>query len=707
MPNETATRLTHAQIREVCGADRNAKECECPCCGGHLLLFKTDEFSCKGDSKNDPCTPEAVAIELRRRIDSGEPLTPATSKPKKLKPSAMPDWNGYTLDEHCATKKLNRDVLQRLHDVCEMAYKGKTVVGWRYHDADGKVLATKLRLSSDSHDTLFQPADPHIPYGLANPFLKNLKPGYDLIITEGESDCQTFCCWGLLAIGISGSNGWLPEFAELPIILNAGRVFISEDRKGGAGFAAKILKDLPQAFVLRWADLDVDDPSDLHLKYYESLEDPAAVFEPNPFFQSLEVAIKHATLQKALRQPKTDRPKPTIRDEAFYGLAGEVIRLLEPVLETDRAAILSNFLATAGVLFQHEAYSKVVADRHYPADFYLTVGQSAVSRKGTTTNAMLEVIERVQPGFKKRIIRGLSTGQGLIQALIRKKPGDGEDQDEDAIPEAIAAAVLVEISEFSELLAVMKREENTLTATMRNAWDGVPLAVMTRKDPLKVQNVSIATVAHITVRELLAKLTSVDRANGFANRFLFVWSERVKLLPRGDMSHLNCSGVVVKLHKVIEQAKGVGEIARDDDAEELWAEEYKRLTARGDQMIDALLSRADAHVVRLSCLYALLDGSKVIRREHLQAALAFWDYCEASVRFVFDQPDAIDEKILRKLEDGPLTTAEIQRQVFSGNLTAVEVTARMTSLAEKRLVYRGPKEFKHKTYEGWHISDGR
>jgi hypothetical protein len=37
----------------------------------------------------------------------------------------------------------------------------------------------------------------------------------------------------------------------------------------------------------------------------------------------------------------------------------------------------------------------------------------------------------------------------------------------------------------------------------------------------------------------------------------------------------------------------------------------------------------------LSLLYALLDGAKVISTPHMLAALAAWDYCEASAQFIF------------------------------------------------------------------------
>jgi len=134
----------------------------------------------------------------------------------------------------------------------------------------------------------------------------------------------------------------------------------------------------------------------------------------------------------------------------------------------------------------------------------------------------------------------------------------------------------------------MKREENTLSAVMRDAWDGKTLCVTTRKDPLKVKNATLGTINHITRAELLNKLTSTDRANGFANRYLLVWTERTKLLPHGNMGSLNCNEVVGDLHKALEAAKGRGEVERDEDAKLLWAEEYKRLTARAESACQTL-----------------------------------------------------------------------------------------------------------------------
>jgi len=61
-------------------------------------------------------------------------------------------------------------------------------------------------------------------------------------------------------------------------------------------------------------------------------------------------------------------------------------------------------------------------------------------------------------------------------------------------------------------------------------------------------------------------------------------------------------------------------------------------------LLGALLSRAEAQVLRLSILYAGLDKSMIIHPVHLRAAVAVWEYAMASVQYIFGDklgdPDA-------------------------------------------------------------------
>jgi hypothetical protein len=109
---------------------------------------------------------------------------------------------------------------------------------------------------------------------------------------------------------------------------------------------------------------------------------------------------------------------------------------------------------------------------------------------------------------------------------------------------------------------------------------------------------------------------------------------------------------------------------RDEEARAVWREVYGPLSEGRPGLAGALLARAEAHVMRLAMLYALLDLSAVISAPHLLAALALWEFCQRSVYHVFGDElgDPIADELLRLLracQDG-LTRNEL-RDFFGRN----------------------------------------
>ena len=111
----------------------------------------------------------------------------------------------------------------------------------------------------------------------------------------------------------------------------------------------------------------------------------------------------------------------------------------------------------------------------------------------------------------------------------------------------------------------------------------------------------------------------------------------------------------------------------------------QRLADGHTGLFGAVTSRAVAQVMRLACLYALLDCSNVIRKEHLQAALALWQYCEDSARYIFGNQtgnktaDAIYTALLGAA-DG-LTKTQI-RDLFNRNASANQINLALRLLIE-------------------------
>jgi hypothetical protein len=147
-------------------------------------------------------------------------------------------------------------------------------------------------------------------------------------------------------------------------------------------------------------------------------------------------------------------------EDAFYGLAGDLVRIVEPETEADPVALLGNFLVTSGVLFGREAWTVADGRKHYAAEYLVTAGPTGTGRKGTATGRVLPVIESAEAGFNRnRVLSGLSSGEGLVKGI---SPAEGESEDD-------VRRFLVLLPEFSSLLGVMKREGNTMSAILRES----------------------------------------------------------------------------------------------------------------------------------------------------------------------------------------------------------------------------------------------
>jgi len=210
--------------------------------------------------------------------------------------------------------------------------------------------------------------------------------------------------------------------------------------------------------------------------------------------------------------------------------------------------------------------------------------------------------------------------------------------------------------------------------------------VMT-KSPLHATDVHISIIGHITREELSRRLTDTDRANGFANRFLFVASRRHQLLPEDSkLDDKTCDELAERLRQSVKCARSVGEIKRDADARTLWHEIYQELSAGHSGLLGAVTSRAEAQVMRLGAVYALTDGSSVIRRAHLEAAYALWQYCDASAKHIFGQVsgDRLADEVLRNLKvagSQGLTQTELNN-VFSGHKSGEQIRGALLELAK-------------------------
>jgi hypothetical protein len=282
-----------------------------------------------------------------------------------------------------------------------------------------------------------------------------------------------------------------------------------------------------------------------------------------------------------------------------------------------------------------------------------------------------------------RVLSGLSSGEGLIFAVRDPQISD----DDEVVDSGVADKRLVTVeSEFAKVLRVSRRENNTLSTILRQCWDDGTLRVMTRNSPLTATGAHVSVIGHITPLELRQELKTTDMASGFINRFILVLVKRRHLLPMGGRLDAPArAALVAKFTTAAAAAKDVDLLSRDVDALEHWTEIYGHLTRSRLGLVGAILNRAPAHVLRLSALYALADLSDTIRRPHQQAALALWEYAEASTTYIFGKRvgHRLANFLLESLRTEPtgLTRTDI-RNLLGRNRQADEISEALQFLAD-------------------------
>jgi Protein of unknown function (DUF3987) len=107
--------------------------------------------------------------------------------------------------------------------------------------------------------------------------------------------------------------------------------------------------------------------------------------------------------------------------------------------------------------------------------------------------------------------------------------------------------LLVVEPELASVLEQTRPEGNTLSATLRQAWDGGKLDTLVKNCRATATEVHVSVIGHITPEELRRKLTATEQANGFANRFLWIYARRSKELAwGGDPRALGGAGWAVE-----------------------------------------------------------------------------------------------------------------------------------------------------------------
>jgi hypothetical protein len=396
--------------------------------------------------------------------------------------------------------------------------------------------------------------------------------------------------------------------------------------------------------------------------------------------------------------------RPELPDAALWGLPGETAMALAEASGTDPAAVLVAYLTLLGNAAGPQPHARFGGADHPARLFSVLVGDAATARKGTATAAVEALFADADPDWASgRVMYGLQSAEAMIDQVA-----DGMSRD---------CRLMVVETEFGRLAETMART-GTLSAQLRNAWDGRALQRSTTRFTRTATRAHISLLAMITPEELLRHHRRLSQAGGLESRILYVFTAPARevspFAPPADHAYL-----ASRLREVLDASHeavlaGTDPVSRyllaqrgiqprtelpvDGAVAGCWGRDVKpRLPEPGEGLAE-LHSRAESQVIRLAAAYAIADTSPAVKTVHVEAALAVLSYCARSAEVVFGVPVAqlpprVDPrctaKIVRCLHDrypGWVSRDDIGSGLLRGNTPAAEITTALGDLSRKRLV---------------------
>lgn len=392
---------------------------------------------------------------------------------------------------------------------------------------------------------------------------------------------------------------------------------------------------------------------------------------------------------------------PEIEKYAFHGIAGDVAGTLEPYTEADPAAMLFLFLGIfaatigRGRVFVHGTI------KLYLNLFILIIGKSSKARKGTAWNLIEDLFKRVDlPFIQNNVCSGVSTLEGLAYEIRDEQTEQRPVKEGKQIvnyqtvvtdPGVKDKRRFIIEEEHTRIDKAAQRDGNPLTEGLRQAADGKDLQVINKNSPVRAKGGHICLAGMTTEEEFSRVIDPTNTLNGFYNRYLMVFVRRTKLISHGEQipeDQLDLLSEQIK--KAVEFGQESGAVEFDYEASELWRKMYPEITEEKPGTYGAVTGRAESHIFRLSALYAILDLSGAVRPDHLKAALAAWDYCDQTARYIFGDSlnDHDADKILQAVRssDEGLSKTEIREQVFFKRIEKERLDRAIHKLTEFGLI---------------------
>lgn len=389
------------------------------------------------------------------------------------------------------------------------------------------------------------------------------------------------------------------------------------------------------------------------------------------------------------------RPDPT----CLYGLVGDIANAGSNSTEANTYAVAASALAYLSAALGRRAYIPIGDNFNHIRLFFIHVGRSGVGRKGTA-KSLIKIIDKALRNRDQTLAPnihtgGLSTREGLAMLIH-----DGYKDGKIVVPPIVDKRLLVMESEFANVLQQSKRDGNTLSAALRDAWDGTSIKPAVKNNPVTTTDPHITIIGDVTPSELRSLMDKRELSNGFANRFIFFWAEGEKVValppptPTSVVDALT-DRVAQVLRYIGADQHGINDVIQMElspDAHSLYENIYhSELQDRSaGERIAGLLDRRAPMLLRLAMLFSLTDQTTAIEVHHINAALAWVRYWADSVKFIFQSADdeagtALTSDVAKRItaymhDQGQATRTELSKKCFGGHINRITIDTALDEL---------------------------
>lgn len=179
----------------------------------------------------------------------------------------------------------------------------------------------------------------------------------------------------------------------------------------------------------------------------------------------------------------THRNAPRPDPACLYGLVGDIAHAGSNNTEANPYAVAASAMAYLGAALGRGPYMPIGDYCNHARLFMVHVGRSSRGRKGTAKTLITRIHKAVAAMDATLVPQvhsgGLSTREGLAQ-MIHDGYRDGKTE----VPAVEDKRLLVVESEFSNVLHQSKRDGNTLSGALRDAWDGTSIKPAVKTCPV-------------------------------------------------------------------------------------------------------------------------------------------------------------------------------------------------------------------------------